>query len=460
MAGSSGNSKNALMFVLITVMINSIGFGIMIPVLPDLIKELTGLENHEAVRHSGLLTLVFAIFQFICMPIVGGLSDRFGRRPIMLTSLAGLAVDFFLMALAPTILFLYIGRALSGIFGATFSTANAYVADVSPPEKRAQNFGLIGASFGVGFLLGPVIGGILGEYGTRVPFYAAGIISLINVIYGLIFLPETLAKSKRRRFDIKRSNPIGSVLVLGRIKGVKSLIFVLFILAVAHTVYPTTYAFSTMEGLGWSSGDVGFSLGAFAIASMVVQGGLIRIIIPKIGLFWAGFIGMVSAAVGYTMMGSADAGWVIYAAGPLAALAGLYGPALTNMMSSRVSESEQGELQGAIGAAQGLALMAGPMAMTGMFGLFGDSANRADRQMQAFPDNLIGIAKYMTGSLDIPYVPGSPFLLAGALSFVALVTFILVTNKADRDARYTPSSTTVADPDGLEQPPLTPAPEV
>ena len=459
MTVSSGNSKNALMFVLITVMINSIGFGIMIPVLPDLIKELTGLENHEAVRHSGLLTLVFAVFQFICMPIVGGLSDRFGRRPIMLTSLAGLAVDFFLMALAPTILFLYIGRALSGIFGATFSTANAYVADVSPPEKRAQNFGLIGASFGVGFLLGPVIGGILGEYGTRVPFYAAGIISLINVIYGFIFLPETLAKSKRRPFEIRRSNPIGSVLALGRIKGVKSLIFVLFILAVAHTVYPTTYAFSTMEGLGWSSGDVGFSLGAFAIASMIVQGGLIRIIIPKIGLFWAGFIGMSSAALGYTMMGSADAGWIIYAAGPLAALAGLYGPALTNMMSSRVSESEQGELQGAIGAAQGLALMAGPMAMTGMFGLFGDTANRAERQMQAFPDNVIGVAQYFTGNMDIPYVPGSPFLLAGTLSFAALVTFLLVTTKADRDARYASKDAVQTDPAEIEQPSLTSAPE-
>ncbi len=459
MTATEKNSKNALMFVLITVMINSIGFGIMIPVLPDLIKELTGLENHEAVKHSGLLTLVFAVFQFICMPIVGGLSDRFGRRPIMLTSLAGLAADFFLMALAPTILFLYIGRALSGIFGATFSTANAYVADVSPPEKRAQNFGLIGASFGVGFLLGPVIGGILGEYGTRVPFYAAGVISLINVIYGLIFLPETLARSKRRPFDIKRSNPIGSVLALGRIKGVKSLIFVLFVLAVAHTVYPTTYAFSTMEGLNWSSGDVGFSLGAFAVASMIVQGGLIRIIIPKIGLFWAGFIGMFSAAAAYTMMGSADAGWIIYAAGPLAAMAGLYGPALTNMMSSRVSESEQGELQGAIGAAQGLALMAGPMAMTGMFGLFGDSSNRADRQMQGFPDNIIGISRYLMGNLDIPYVPGSPFLFAGALSLFALITFMLVTNKTDRDARYdAPEPEPTMEVGGLEPTQVTPVP--
>ncbi|GGX61277.1 tetracycline resistance MFS efflux pump [Litorimonas cladophorae] len=440
MTETAETSKNALIFVLITVMINSIGFGIMIPVLPNLIKELTGLENSQAVWHSGFLTLTFAFLQFICMPIVGGLSDRFGRRPIMLFSLGGLAFDYFLIALAPTIIWLYFARAFSGIFGATFSTANAYVADVSPPEKRAQNFGLIGASFGVGFLLGPVIGGLLGEYGTRVPFFAAGVISLINVIYGLIFLPETLAKTKRRPFSILRSNPVGSLLSLGRIKGVKGLIFVLFILATAHTVYPTTYTFSTMEGLGWTSGNVGFSLGAFAVASMVVQGGLIRIIIPKIGLFWAGFIGMLSAVLAYTMMGSADAGWVIYAAGPFAALAGLYGPALTNMMSSRVSESEQGELQGAIGAAQGLALMAGPLAMTGIFAAFGDTANKAARQMQAFPENIIGLSRYMLGDMAIPYIPGSPFLLAAGLSLLALTTFLLVTKKADRDARYAPTN--------------------
>lgn len=452
MSRSRSDSKNALLFVLITVMINSIGFGIMIPVLPNLIKELTGLENSEAVWHSGYLTLTYAFLQFICMPIVGGLSDRFGRRPIMLISLAGLAMDYFLIALAPTILWLYAGRAFSGMFGATFSTANAYVADVSPPEKRAQNFGLIGASFGVGFLLGPVIGGILGEYGTRVPFYAAGVISLINVIYGFFFLPETLAKTKRRAFSIKRSNPVGSLISLGRIRGVKSLIFVMFVLATAHTVYPTTYTFSTMEGLGWTPEDVGFSLGAFAVASMIVQGGLIRIIIPKIGLFWAGFIGIASAVIGYTMMGSADAGWIIYAAGPMAALAGLYGPALTNMMSSRVSESEQGELQGAIGAAQGLALMAGPLAMTGSFAIFGDTANRALRQMQGFPENILGVTGFVFSGTETPYIPGAPFLVAGSLSLLALIIFLFVTTKADRDARYAPDKAPNPDPDGLEQP--------
>jgi len=303
---TQSSGKNALVFVLITVMINSIGFGIMIPVLPDLLKELTGLPNNEAAIHGGWLTFVFAFFQFLCMPIVGGLSDRFGRRPIMLLSLFGLAMDYFIMGFAPTIAFLYVGRIIAGSLGATFSTANAYIADISPPETRAQNFGLVGAAFGVGFMLGPVVGGLIGnEFGPRAPFIAAGIIALINVGYGFIFLPETLAKEKRRAFSWKRSNPWGSLLALGRVKGVKGLLFVLVILGIGHTVYPSTYSFSTIEGLGWDAGDVGVSLGVFGVASIIVQGGLIRIIIPKVGLFWAGVIGMISAVTAYTMMGSA-----------------------------------------------------------------------------------------------------------------------------------------------------------
>ena len=436
------HSKNAIIFVLITVMINSIGFGIMIPVLPDLLKELTGLPNNEAVIWGMWLTFVFAFFQFVCMPIVGGLSDRFGRRPIMLLSLFGLGIDYFIMGLAPTVWFLFLGRIIAGAFGATFSTANAYIADISPPETRAQNFGLVGASFGVGFMLGPVVGGLIGdEFGPRAPFIAAGFFSLINVIYGYIFLPETLAVNKRRPFSWRRSNPFGSIASLGRIKGVKPLIFILFLLGTAHTVYPTTYTFSTMEGLGWTPGDVGLSLGAFGVASMIVQGGLIRIIIPKVGLFWAGFIGIVSTIIAYTMMGSADKGWIIYAAGPFAAFAGLYGPALTNMMSSRVSESEQGELQGAIGAAQGLALMIGPFLMAWMFWYFGDRELKPESGIDGFPANVIDMAAHIFGGDVTPYIPGAPFIMAAGLAILAFITFLLATNKADRQARYTPGET-------------------
>lgn len=447
MAGTNVNSKNAMLFVLITVMINSIGFGIMIPVLPDLLKELTDLPNNEAVIYGMWLTFVFALFQFICMPIVGGLSDRYGRRPIMLLSLFGLGIDYFIMGFAPTVAFLFLGRIIAGAFGATFSTANAYIADISPPETRAQNFGLVGASFGVGFMLGPVVGGLIGEsLGPRAPFIAAGILSLLNVVYGIIFLPETLAEDKRRPFEWKRSNPLGSIKSLGRIKGVKGLIFVLFLLAVAHTVYPTTFAFSTQEGLGWTPGDIGYSLGAFGIASMIVQGGLIRIIIPKIGLFWAGVIGMVSAIIAYTMMGSADKGWIIYAAGPFAAFAGLYGPALSNMMSSRISDSEQGELQGAIGAAQGLALMIGPFLMAGMFNRYGDTATKDSLGLATFPSNISRIVTDAFGGV-IPYVPGAPFLMAAALAVIAFVTFLAVTNRADRTARHSsiPEATEAAE---------------
>ncbi|MDB2437968.1 TCR/Tet family MFS transporter [Hellea sp.] len=437
------HSKNAMLFVLITVMINSIGFGIMIPVLPDLLKLLTDLPNNEAVIYGMWLTFVFALFQFICMPIVGGLSDRYGRRPVMLLSLFGLAIDYFIMGFAPTVAFLFLGRIVAGAFGATFSTANAYIADISPPETRAQNFGLVGASFGIGFMLGPVIGGLIGnELGPRAPFIAAGIISLLNVIYGIIFLPETLAEDKRRAFSWKRSNPLGSVKSLGRIKGVKGLIFILFLLAMAHTVYPTTYTFSTQEGLGWTPGDVGLSLGAFGIASMIVQGGLIRVIIPKVGLFWAATIGIISAIIAYTMMGSADKGWIIYAAGPFAAFAGLYGPALTNMMSSRVSESEQGELQGAIGAAQGLALMVGPFLMAGMFNRYGDTDAKDSLGLATFPSNITRIATDLFGGV-IPYVPGAPFLMASSLTLIAFGTYLIVTTKADRNARYTPIAETV-----------------
>ena len=446
------HSKNAMLFVLITVMINSIGFGIMIPVLPDLLKELTGLANNQAVLYGMWLTFVFALFQFICMPIIGGLSDAYGRRPIMLFSLFGLGIDYFIMGLAPTVAFLFIGRIIAGSLGATFSTANAYIADISPPETRAQNFGLVGASFGVGFMLGPVIGGLIGgEFGPRAPFIAAGVLSLLNVIYGFIFLPETLAPEKRRPFDWKRSHPLGALKSLGKITGVKPLIFILFLLAAAHTVYPTTFTFSVQEGLNWSVGDVGLALGAFGVASMIVQGGLIRIIIPKIGLFWAASLGIVSAAIAYTMMGSADKGWIIYAAGPFAALAGLYGPALTNMMSSRVSESEQGELQGAIGAAQGLAMMIGPFAMAGMFWYFGDTEQKALYGLEGFPMNFARMAQHVAGQAGVPYIPGAPFLLAGTIAAMCLGLLILATTKADRDARYSPDTATSPPPEAQSE---------
>ena len=409
MAGNTtaATGKRALSFVLLTVLINSVGFGIMLPVLPTLIKELTGLGNSDAAIHGGWLTFVFAAMQFVAMPIVGALSDAYGRRKVMLLSLFGLSIDYFLMGFAPTIAFLYLGRVIAGAFGATYSTANAYVADVSPPETRAQNFGLIGAAFGLGFIIGPAVGGVLGEIGPRVPFFAAGVLGLVNCIYGYLFLPETLVPEKRRPFSWKRANPFGAFKSLGRVSGVKGFIFILFLLAIAHTAYPSTYTFVMLEGLDWSEGDVGWSLAAFGLCQAVVQGGLIRVIVPKLGLFKAAALGILSAAFAYAAFGVADEGWMVYAAGPFAALAGLYGPTLTNMASARLPDTEQGELQGAIGAAQGLALMIGPLAMTGIFSRF-------------------------TSEGSSTYAPGAPFLLASLLAALALLALWAVSERRDR----------------------------
>jgi DHA1 family tetracycline resistance protein-like MFS transporter len=266
-------------------------------------------------------------------------------------------------------------------------------------------------------MLGPAIGGVLGDEtkflgelaSPRLPFIAAGVLSMLNVVFGLLVLPETLDKADRRPFDWRRSSVVGAVKSLGRVSNARGLIFVLFLLGVAHTVYPTTYTLSTQVKLGWSSGDVGLSLLAFGMASFIVQGGLIRLIIPRTGLLWAGIIGMISAAIAYTGMGLANAGWMIYAMGPFAAIAGLYSPALNNMMSSRMSRSEQGELQGAIGAAQGLALMIGPLMMSGTFYVFGKAGT------------------------DF-YQPGAPFVLAGILSLASVGIFLLVTGNEARKA--------------------------
>lgn len=409
--------RKALAFVLLTVMINSVGFGIVIPVLPDLVRELTDIPENRIAIHMGGLTFVFAVMQFIFMPIIGALSDRFGRRPIMLSSLFGLGIDYLMMGFAPILAVIYVGRMISGALGATFSTANAYIADVSPPETRAQNFGLVGAAFGIGFMIGPAIGGILGDptkflgdiANPRLPFIAAGVLSMANVVFGFFVLPETLKPKDRRAFEWRRANPVGALRSLRKLSGAQGLIFVLFILAVAHTVYPTTYTLSTQVKLGWTSGDVGLSLLAFGIASIIVQGGLIRVIIPKVGLYWAGIIGITSAALAYTMMGGAHAGWVIYAAGPFAAFAGLASPAITNMVSSRLGASEQGELQGAIGAAQGLALMVGPLMMSGAFFVFA-------KEDFAF------------------YQPGAPFLLAAIFAICAVLIFRFITTDADKAA--------------------------
>lgn len=445
-------SVKALTFVLIAVMINAIGFGIILPVLPNLVRSLTDVPNNEIVLHLGLMTFLFALMQFIFMPIFGALSDRFGRRPVMLTSLFGLGIDYFILAMAPTVWVLYIGRMISGALGATFSTANAYIADVSPPEKRAQNFALVGAAFGVGFILGPPIGGILGDpekflgdlASPQLPFYFAGCLSMINVAFGYFVLPETLPPEKRRKFEWNRATPAGAIRSLRSIKGAKTIMFIYFLLALAHTVYPTTFTISMETKLYWTPGDVALALGAFGVASFIVQAFVIRLVLPKSGLFYAGVIGILSTIIAYFGMGIAGAGWFVFAMGPFAALAGFYNPALTNMMSSKTSASEQGELTGAMGAAQGLAMMIGPLLMMLAFYIFAkgsDVYKFADHAPLPF---LRRVFKQIAADINPYYEPGAPLILAAVLSFFALLLFYKVTNAEDR-TRVLPTAETIAE---------------
>ena len=391
--------NNALIFIIIAVAIDAIGLGIIIPVLPKLLVELTGQPLNEAALHGGIMTFIYALMQFVFMPIIGGLSDAYGRRNVMLISLFALGIDYIIMGLAPTIGILYIGRMISGATGATYSTANAFIADISPPEKRAQNFGMIGAAFGIGFILGPAIGGLLGHFGTRVPFFAAAAVSLVNVIYGYYFLPETLAKDKRRPFSWARANAFGtlkSVLALPQMSG---FLFVMFLFSFAHFAYQSTYTFFTMEVFEWSTGEVGLSLAFFGIASAFVQGYLIRIAIPRLGMIKCAIIGTVMNGAAFIGLSFAASGLIAYMWLLPAALGGLASPAIQNLMSIRVAEDAQGELQAANGALGGIAMMISPLLMTWLFYRYAG----ADEQI---------------------YFPGAPFMLAGILVFLGLAVFI------------------------------------
>ncbi len=392
--------KNALAFVIISVMIDSIGLGIIIPVLPNLLTELTGSPLNEAAIHGGGLTFVYALMRFLFMPILGALSDAFGRRKIMITSMFFLGLDYIIMGLAPSLVFLYLGRTLSGMASATYATANSFIADISPPEKRAQNFGLIGAAFGIGFILGPAIGGVLSEFGTRVPFFAAAAFSFANVIYGLIFLPETLAKEHRRKFSFKRANPLGTFKSIIALPQLGLFLSASFLFSMAHYVYPSSYSFYTQEKFAWSGRDVGISLAFFGLISVFVQGVLIRKSIPKLGMVKSAFIGIAFGCIAYFGLAFSVNSQSIYLFLVVAALGGLASPAIMNLMSVRVPKNAQGELQGANGAITGLAMVFSPLLMTRLFEHFGD-------RQEGF------------------YFPGAPFVFAGILVILGALVFIM-----------------------------------
>jgi DHA1 family tetracycline resistance protein-like MFS transporter len=367
---SKTKKQAALGFIFITLLIDVTGLGIIIPVLPKLIETLIHGDLSQASRYAGLLTLAYAVMQFLFAPVLGNLSDKYGRRPVLLGSLLGFGIDYIFMAFAPSIGWLFLGRAIAGITGASFTTASAYIADVSTPEKRAQNFGMIGVAFGIGFIVGPVIGGILGKYNTHLPFLAAAALALLNALYGYFVLPESLDKAHRRPFELKRANPLGSLLQLNKYPAVLGLAASLFLIYFAAQSVQSVWTFYTMSKFHWNEAWVGYSLGFVGLTVALVQGGLIRIAIPKLGNHRSIWVGLLFYAAGLILFAFATKGWMMFAFMIPYALGGIAGPALQGTITEQVPANEQGELQGALTSLASLSSIFGPWIMTYLFYTF------------------------------------------------------------------------------------------
>lgn len=388
-----------VLFIMFTVMIDAMGIGLIMPVMPDLMVEVGGGTLGAAALWGGLLSTSFAAMQFLFGPVVGGLSDRFGRRPILLVSLVAMAADYLLMAVAGTIWLLFIGRIIGGITAATHSTANAYIADISKPEDKSANFGLIGAAFGLGFVLGPLIGGLLAEYGTRAPFYAAAVLSGLNALFGWVVLKETVTDAIRRPFSLKRANPFGAFKALSKLPMIGTLLGVYFVYSIAHTVYPAIWSYFGKERFDWDPATIGLSLGLFGIMMAVVQGFLIRPAIKYLGERGTIIYGLFFDILAFGFLSLVTSGTVALFFIPVAALAGIVSPALQGLMSQAVGDDQQGELQGALTSLSALAMIISPMLMTTTFAAF-------------------------TAETAPFYMPGAPFLLALILTLIAIALFM------------------------------------
>ncbi len=401
---------SALIFIFVTVLLNMIGFGVIMPVMPQLIMEVTGDDLAHAAKWGGTLTFVYALMQFIMMPIMGGLSDRFGRRPVLLVSLLAYSVDFLVMALAPTIMIIAVARLIAGAFAATFSTANAYIADISPPEKRAANFGLVGAAFGLGFIIGPAIGGLLGDaYGPRAPFFFVAAIGALNFLFGLIVLPETLKPENRRTFEWRRANAVGNFNQFAKYPVMLPIVTVLFIAQIAHWSYPSVWAYYATEKFAWTEIEIAASLSFVGLMAAIVQGGLTRIVIPKIGERLAALFAMTMTFVSYIAFAFVETVWAVYALIALSSLGGLAQPALQGIMSRTMPANAQGELQGAVAAIMSVSMVISPWLMTQIFAAFSDPGE---------PVMLFGITLFAEGAPF--YFPGAPFVVSALLEVIAI----------------------------------------
>lgn len=392
------SSRLPIFFIVATVAIDAMGIGLIMPVMPDLLREVDGGGLGEAAIWGGILATTFAAMQFLFGPIIGSLSDQFGRKPILVISLIIMAFDYVLMAVAGTIWLLLIGRIIGGITAATHATAAAYIADVSKPDQKAANFGLIGAGFGIGFVLGPVIGGVLAEFGTRAPFWAAAVLALTNAAFGWYILSESVTDKTRRKFEWRRANPFGAFKSIGSFPGLGALLVVYFFYQVASVVYPAVWSFFTAERFDWSPGIIGLSLAIFGLAFGLVQGLLVQPSIKRMGHRNTVIVGLLLEAMALVMVAVIWSGNVLLWCIPLAALGAIGLPALQGIMSRRVSDDAQGELQGVLTSVTSLAAIIAPLLMTRSF-------------------------SYFTGP-DAPiYLPGAPFLIAAVLMLISVMIF-------------------------------------
>ena len=365
--GAGRHGRAAFAFIFTTVVIDMLALGIIIPVLPRLIVELSGGETAHGATLFGIFGSVFAAMQFLFSPVLGSLSDRFGRRRVILLSCLGLGLDYILMALAPSLSWLFLGRVISGITSSTYGTAAAYIADVTPPEERASKFGMLGVAFGIGFIIGPSVGGLQAGLGLRAPFWGAAVLSLLNAAYGFFILPESLPEERRSSFHWKTANPVGAFALLRSHPQLVALATAGFLSILAHDAAPSTFVLYAQYRYGWTETMVGLVLALVGVASMIVQGGLIGRIVSALGERGALAFGYVCGAIGNIVFALAPTGPLFLIGIPLSALYGVANPALQSLMTSRVSATEQGRLQGAQGSLQGIASMVAPLLFTQVF---------------------------------------------------------------------------------------------
>lgn len=384
------STKHAFAFVWVTVLLDMVGLGLIMPILPALLRELTGSDVAHASIYGGWLFFAYALMQFFCAPVIGALSDAFGRRPVLLLAVLGLGVDYALTALSPSIVWLFAGRIIAGIFGASYTTANAYIADVTPPEERGKAFGMLGAAFGVGFVVGPAIGGLLGDLGPRVPFFVAAGLSLANFLYGLFLLPETLAMEKRRPVQLSQIHPFGAIVGIPGGKPVRTLVLSLFALFLGSAVYPAVWSFWSSARFDWSPRTIGISLAVYGVTNIVTQAVLVGSFTQRWGEQTTAFAGLVITIAAFVLTGLATQTWMVFAIIVVTAPAAVAMPAMQAWMSKLAPEDAQGRLQGAVGAAESLSSIFGPILMSQVFGTFEHR------------------------------LPGAPFFVAAVLSVVAL----------------------------------------